>query len=112
MEMKDRIALRLEALGLSPRAASLKAGLNTHFLQAVLSGKSESPRGDNLSKLARALETTAQWLMDGTGDPSQPMDEPTAEVVSIMPSLDAKRRTELANFAKYLAEQRKRETGE
>lgn len=112
MSIRDRIELRLKDLGLSPRAASLKAGLNTHFLQAVLSQKSESPRGDNLTKLARALETTAQWLMDGTGDPNAVVDEPTAELISIMPSLDAKRRAEIAQFAKYLAEQKKRETGE
>lgn len=112
MSTKDRIEQRLTELKLSPRAASLKAGLNTHFLQAVLSGKSESPRGDNLTKLARALETTAQWLMDGTGDPTATVDEPTAELISIMPSLDAKRRAEVAQFAKYLAEQKKREKGE
>lgn len=112
MSTKDRIAQRLKDLELSPHAASLKAGLNTHFLQAVLSGKSESPRGDNLTKLARALETTAQWLMDGTGDPNVTVDEPTAELISIMPSLDAKRRAEVAQFAKYLAEQKKRENGE
>jgi transcriptional regulator with XRE-family HTH domain len=106
MEMKDRIALRLKSLGLSPRAASIKAGLNTHFLQAVLSGKSESPRGDNLTKLAAALETTAQWLLDGTGDPAQPMDAPTAEIVSIMPSLDFARRGQLAEYARFLVQQR------
>jgi transcriptional regulator with XRE-family HTH domain len=89
----------------------MKAGLNTHFLQAILSGKSESPRGDNLTKLAAALETTAQWLLDGTGDPSQPMDAPTAEVVSIMPSLDASRRAELARYARMLVRDKK-EAGE
>lgn len=112
MDMKGRIQLRLDALGLSPRAASLKAELNSHFLQAVLSGKSESPRGVNLEKIAAALETTSQWLLSGSGDPDQPIDAPTAEVVSIMPGLDAKRRAELAQYARFLAEQRKRDTGE
>lgn len=107
MEMTDRIQQRLEALSLSPRAASLKAGLNTHFLQAVLSKKSESPRGVNLEKLTRALETTSQWLLDGSGDPSQPMDAPTAEIVSIMPSLDTARRAQLARFAQALAREKK-----
>lgn len=50
--------------------------------------------------------------MDGTGDPTATVDEPTAELISIMPSLDAKRRAEVAQFAKYLAEQKKREKGE
>ena len=112
MDMRARIEQRLGDLGLSPWAASLKAGLNTHFLQAVLSGKSESPRGLNLEKLARALETTAQWLMDGTGDPAQPIDPATANVVQFMHSLDAKRRAEVETFAKFQLEQKKRESGE
>jgi transcriptional regulator with XRE-family HTH domain len=103
MDMTQRIQSRLEALGLSPRAASMKAGLNTHFLQAVLSGKSESPRGVNLEKIAAALETTPAWLMSGTGDPSIPTDAQTAEVISIMPSLDEARRAELARLARMLA---------
>lgn len=111
MEMKDRIAARLEALKLSPREASLKAGLNTHFLQAILSGKSESPRADNLGKLARALETTPQWLLDGTGDPDVPVDAQTAEIVSLLPSLDATRRAEAARFVRMLARDKK-EAGE
>jgi len=112
MDLRGRVQLRLDALGLSPRAASLKAGLNTHFLQAILSNKSDSPRAENLEKLAQALETTPQWLLSGTGDPDQPVDVQTAEVVSIMPGLDVRRRTELAQYARFLAEQKKRETGE
>lgn len=90
----------------------MKAGLNTHFLQAVLSGKSESPRGTNLEKLARALETTPQWLIDGTGDPDQPVDPSTAKVLQFMQALDAKRRAEVESFAKFQLEQLKRESGD
>lgn len=112
MDFKQRVQSRLDALSLSPRAASLKAGLNTHFLQAVLSGKSESPRGINLEKLAAALETTPQWLLNGTGDPDQPVDKASAEVLSFLSGLDAKRKAELAQYARFLAEQKKRESGE
>lgn len=112
MELRDRVQQRLDALGLSPRAASLKAGLNTHFLQAILSGKSDSPRAENLGKLAAALETNAEWLLNGSGDPSHVLDAPTAEIINIMPGLDTRRRAELAQFARYLAEQKKREQAE
>jgi transcriptional regulator with XRE-family HTH domain len=109
MTLRDRVEARLTALEMTPRAASVKAGLNTHFLQAILSGKTRSPTTDNLEKLASALETTPEWLLTGAGDPNQPVDPPTAEVIKIMPALDERRKAELAQYARFLAEQAKRD---
>lgn len=111
MSIADRITSRLETLGLSRRAASEKAKLSETFIRDVIEGRAKSPRMDSMAKLAAALETNVEWLRTGHGDPNM-ADPATAEVVSIMPSLDARRRAELAQFAKYLAEQSKRETGE
>jgi|SRR5690606_37758368 len=63
----DRIQLRLKKLNISMRKASLEAGLSDAFIRNIISGKSESPRGINLTKLARALETTEVWLLSGEG---------------------------------------------
>lgn len=68
MTLRIRIRQRLSALGLSMRAASLKAGLGTHFLRDLLADEGQSPKSDNLAKLAVALETTPEWLLSARGD--------------------------------------------
>ena len=112
MSLIDRIELRLEALGISAREASKRVQLGESYIRDLRRNVQQSPRLEDLKQLAKALETNIVWLITGEGDPNQPTDEPTAQVVSIMPSLDAKRRAELATYAKFLAEQKKREAGE
>lgn len=112
MSMADRITERLTALGLSRRAASEKAELSETFIRDVIEGRARSPRMESLEKLAIALETTVEWLRSGQGDPNQTQDTASAQVFSIMPGLDAKRRQELAQYALFLEAQRKREAGE
>lgn len=63
----QRVQSRLKKLNLSMRKASLDAGLSDGFIRNIISGKSESPRGINLSKLAHALKTTESWLLLGDG---------------------------------------------
>lgn len=109
MSIADRITSRLKDLGLSRRAASEKADLSETFIRDVIEGRAKSPRMDSMAKLAAVLETNLEWLRTGQGDPNQIADPSTAEVVSIMPKLDASRRAELAKYAQYLADQKKRE---
>lgn len=68
MTLRRRITQRLDALGISMRQASLKAGLGTHFLRDLLANEGQSPRAENLARLAYALETTPEWLLDARGD--------------------------------------------
>ena len=63
----QRVQSRLKKLDLSMRKASLEAGLSDAFIRNIISGKSESPRGINLSKLAQTLQTTESWLLTGDG---------------------------------------------
>lgn len=109
MDLKDRVQARLEALDLSPRAASIEAGLNTHFLQQVLSGKTRSPRGENLNKLAAVLQTTPEWLLDGRGDPDAPTDRESAEIVGLMPILSAMDREKVVDYARFLRQRAEQE---
>lgn len=83
MNIRDRIRQRLDALGKSPRAASLEAGLNTHFLQKYLSPKNpnHSIKVENLQALAPVLETTPEWLLSGVG--SDVRDPDLAAVINI-----------------------------
>jgi transcriptional regulator with XRE-family HTH domain len=107
MSLADRISARIKALGTSARAISLEVGPNTHLVQAILSGKTQNPRIDTLQKLAGALKTNTEWLVNGVGDPDQEESPATAEVTSIMPKLDERRRGQLADYARFLAEQAK-----
>jgi len=50
------------------RAASIKAGLGTHFVRDLIADPLQSPKADNLAKLAVALETTPEWLLAERGD--------------------------------------------
>jgi len=107
MSIAARIQARIEALKTSARAVSLEVGPNTHLVQAILSGKTQNPRIDTLQKLARALKTNTEWLVHGTGDADQPESADVAEAISLMPRLDAERRAQLTNYARYLAQQAK-----
>lgn len=112
MSISDRIDQRLEALGISAREAARRAELGESYVRDIRRNPQQSPRVEDLKALAVALETNIEWLITGAGDPARVTDPASAEVFSIMPGLDAKRRAELAQFAKYLAEQKRRDSGE
>ena len=67
--LSERITSRLEKLGIKAERACRDARLNRDFIRNILKGKSQNPRRDTLSALARALHTNTQWLADGIGDP-------------------------------------------
>ena len=97
----DRIRERLEALGLSERAASMRAKLNPRFITDLLLNPDMSPRADNMRKLAEALETTPDWLDRGID--TARIDAATAELISIMPKLDDAARRRIVEIAKVEA---------
>lgn len=57
-----RIQERLDTLGKTARAVSLEIGCSEDFVRSILRGKSQSPRGANLMRLARELQTTPEYL--------------------------------------------------
>jgi len=77
--MRERIQQRLDDLELSPRAASIKAGLSTHFLQNLFANEDKGINTASLIKLAEALEVTPEWLLTGRGEKTV-----TPEVLSFM----------------------------
>ena len=59
----ERVASRLERLGLMPEAAAKAAGLPPNALTLVLDGRSPPPRGQRLIRLAEALATSVSYLV-------------------------------------------------
>jgi phage repressor protein C with HTH and peptisase S24 domain len=61
----DRIRQRMKVLKLSQRETARLAGIPESTLRNIFAGKSESPRGVTLRRLAEALQTTERWLVAG-----------------------------------------------
>lgn len=65
-----RIKSRLNALNMSPNAASELAGLDRTFIKQIEYGKKKGMRSDSATKLAKVLQCNVAWLMSGEGDPA------------------------------------------
>lgn len=63
-----RIRQRLKSLHLDPTPASKAAGMSASGIRNILEGKSRSPRGETLTKLATVLQTSVEWLTTGSGE--------------------------------------------
>lgn len=114
MTIYDRIAQRLEDLELSARKACEDSGLGESFIRDLKRSKARSPRVEGLEKLAPTLKTNVEWLRTGRGDrdkldapPAEP--PPTAQVIGIMPRLRLSDQAKVAEYARRLAKQKKRE---
>lgn len=61
--LSHKLERRLKELGLSARAASLKAGLGPDAIRNILRGKSANPKGRTLERLAQALDLPVTELL-------------------------------------------------
>lgn len=68
MSIASRIQARLDALGLSERAAAAEAGLSPASVNKILNGVSESPRVATLEALAPVLRCSVVHLVTGRPD--------------------------------------------
>ncbi len=88
MEFKDRVIARMKELNLSSTDLSKLSGVSKATVSFWING-TNGAKGKNLLALAKALECSAEWLSDGTG---QATDQPssvgaastTAELVAQM----------------------------
>lgn len=69
LTLKDRVQLRLAAIGAKPIPAAVKAGLGRDFINDIINGKKTSIRGNKLEAVAAVLETTVAYLLGETDDP-------------------------------------------
>ncbi len=65
----DRIRARLEALELTPRAASLRANRQPFAVRDILSGKNSNPKADLILDLAAALVCSTDYLLGLSSTP-------------------------------------------
>ncbi len=103
--LKARILRRLTSLNISPRRASLNAGLSDHFLQRVLRAENPSISTINLLRLADSLETSPEWLLTGRKFDDGPPE--TAELVAIYMDMDESERAALVEYAKWRLQNKK-----
>jgi len=73
---RERLLAALARKGLSPRKASLDAGLGESFVRDVLDGRSKSPRVDRLQKLASTLGVDLPYLTGTSDAPGEPTELP------------------------------------
>lgn len=70
--LKDRIAARLNALGISQFTAAERAGKHGHFIYDFMIGRKQSFKGDGLQRLSTALECSIDYLTGAADQPGQP----------------------------------------
>ncbi len=100
MDFRDRIRQRLEELDKKVTPTSLEAGLSATYLRKLLKNTDQSPSIEALEAIAKALETTTEWLLYGReGD--KDMDSDLKKVVSIWPKLLARDRAEFADWLEF-----------
>lgn len=103
-EVVARINQRLRAVKLTESAACLKAGLSDSAVRnvrkALKSGKDAKFSARTLEALAPVLETTASWLLEGSGDELAPAD--VREMNSIFPGLASDDQKTVLALAKRL----------
>jgi transcriptional regulator with XRE-family HTH domain len=107
-EIGGRLTLAREARTLSREQLAKRLGLSTATVQHHENGV-RGIRRPAAEVYAKALRISAEWLFTGIGDmQGGPTADPeVAEVVSIMPSLDAARRAQLTEYARFLASQKR-----
>lgn len=89
---------------------SRAAGLAPTFLRDLFPERDAPPRKksvsyDNLKAIADVLQTTPEWLAEGRGEEEL---KAGAEIIGIIPYLRKDDRSRLAEFARFLAEQAKK----
>jgi HTH-type transcriptional regulator, cell division transcriptional repressor len=108
IEIGARLAQARQAKNLSREQLAKRLGVSVASIQHHESGF-RGIRRPAAEIYAKALRVSINWLYTGTGDMAggPETDEATAEVVSIMPSLDERRRSQLAEYARFLKAQEK-----
>jgi hypothetical protein len=67
----ERVMARLRDLGLTPVSAAMKAGLERSFIHDLVEGRKKGVNGQNLNKLAVALNCNPLYLTGGASVPGR-----------------------------------------
>lgn len=85
--LQKRLREKLEAAHEKPAPLATRLGLSDSFVRDILRGKTRVPNAANLERLARALGTTADYLM-GLTDSNEPA-EPVVFAVPLLAMVSA-----------------------
>lgn len=84
MELSSKVRELMAARGLNPYSTAAKAGLQEDTVRDILRGKTKDPGASKILKLARALETSVEVLMDDapqfSGQHAEEIELPVAYV--------------------------------
>lgn len=75
--IRNRIADRMAELGLSQTELGRLSGVPQPTIHRIMSGESQSPRHQNIEKIAKALSVTPTWLWTGKQDSAPATTEST-----------------------------------
>lgn len=94
--LQQRVQQRLDDLHLKARTASVEANLGPDAVRTILSGRSRSPRAENLAALARVLQCDVGYLLGTQDEPfaiTEPHERPDETFVGVAPlTMDGFRR--------------------
>ena len=115
--MRDRIRKRVKELGTSQAAISEAIGRDRDYIKGYLAGKSDGMNTENLLKLAAALKTTPEWLLEGRGAKNgdgAPLGQLEKEINEDVPEEDREETVQdIIDFGRYLVQKtRKRRAAE
>lgn len=111
VEIGARLAKAREAKKLTREQLAERVGFSIATVQHHENGV-RGIRRPAAETYRKALRFSLEWLYTGLGDMTGgPTTDPeTAEVISILPALSASRKAQLAEYARFLASQKDRET--
>tara|TARA_R110000787_G_scaffold240243_1_gene346482 strand:- start:9998 stop:10651 length:654 start_codon:yes stop_codon:yes gene_type:complete len=84
--LADRIKAILEAKDMSEAQLSRHVGVSQQAINSVTNGNTKRPR--YIGEIAKALDTSVDWLMYGTGSAPEVASKPAANVVMPPPKTD------------------------
>ncbi|WP_350333425.1 helix-turn-helix domain-containing protein [Coralliovum pocilloporae] len=71
--LRDRLKISLEASGLKASTVCDVAGVDKDTIRNILRGRSKSPSGESIARIAQALNTTAEYLYGLSDEPTDTM---------------------------------------
>ena len=115
-EVRARIESLLQQHDRSARDVCVAVKLNTHFLSRLMSGGTASPSYANISKVAKELETTPEWILEGRGEKNPAptaLDGLEKEILQEIPEGDRDEVVQdIIDFGRYKVRQRRLKAAE
>ena len=104
--LAERLAAARLTAGYEKASDAIEAFGFSQFTYYQHENGTREPGKPLLERYAKAYKVSVDWLLRGVGEMKPAANDPdTVEIISIMTHLDAKRRQEIAEFARFKASQ-------